>query len=296
MTPTRNGKHAEATGGNAYAAVDTEGQVWTWGYNSNGQLGDGTTVSRYTPARVKGGLAGGDYLTGITSITAGGGTMAALDADAKVWTWGKGTNGQLGNLHYSNQDHGEPVEVDVCQADYYVTGCAPVTMAGIAQVEYGASGFGIARGRGGQVYVWGNNSTSQLGKTAGGSRYVAIPVDGLPPIASVAAGASHAVALGQNGYVWAWGYNNWGQLGKGYTSTAELPAQMPQPLEITPDPSIPDPETRRRRFITSIAAGGYSTMVTNTFREVWGTGQNYYGTLGRGNTAQTLTLTKCTLW
>jgi alpha-tubulin suppressor-like RCC1 family protein len=297
MTPTRNGKHAVAIGGNAYAAVDTEGQVWTWGNNLNGRLGDGTNVNRYTPARVKGGWAGGDFLTGITSITAGGGTMAALDADAKVWTWGKGANGQLGNWNYSNSDRWEPVHLHVCQADYYVTGCAPVALVGVTQVEYGASGFGLALGRGGQVYAWGNNANGQLGLAGGGSRYMAIPVGSLPFVTSIATGVSHSLALGRDGYVYGWGYNNRGQLGRGNTSNAEaVPARMQTPLEITPDPSIQDHEQRRRRLVSSIAAGGYYSIVTNTFREVWVTGDNIYGQLGRGNTSQPLVLTKSNLW
>ena len=96
-TPSRTGKHAVAVGTSAYAAIDTEGQVWMWGANWNGRLGDGTTTSRYTPARVKKSANPGDYLTGVVSIAGGGGTMAAIDADGTVWTWGAGANGALGN-------------------------------------------------------------------------------------------------------------------------------------------------------------------------------------------------------
>src|SRR5204862_3977498 len=96
-TPARHGKHAVGVGVGVYAAIDTEGQVWTWGVNWNGRLGDGTTNSRYTPARVKKSASPDDYLTGIVSIAAGAGTIAALDADGYVWTWGAGANGGLGN-------------------------------------------------------------------------------------------------------------------------------------------------------------------------------------------------------
>src|SRR4029077_9534092 len=89
-TPTRGGKHAVAIGAGVYAAIDTEGQVWTWGVNWNGRLGDGTTMSRYTPARVKNSSNSNDYLTGIVSIAAGGGTLAAGDAAGAALTLGGG--------------------------------------------------------------------------------------------------------------------------------------------------------------------------------------------------------------
>ena len=74
-TPSRRGKHAVAVGVGVYAAIDREGQVWTWGVNWNGRLGDGSTSSRFRPERVQKSANPGDYLTGIVSIAAGGGTL-----------------------------------------------------------------------------------------------------------------------------------------------------------------------------------------------------------------------------
>ena len=58
-----------------------DGTVWTWGSNSNGQLGDGTTTDRSIPARVNG-------LTGVTAVAAGSAHSVALKSDGTVWACG----------------------------------------------------------------------------------------------------------------------------------------------------------------------------------------------------------------
>jgi alpha-tubulin suppressor-like RCC1 family protein len=65
--------------------------VWAWGLNNHGQLGDGTTTDQPTPVQVTG-------LTGnITAIAAGEFHTIALRNDGTVWDWGYNSVGQLGN-------------------------------------------------------------------------------------------------------------------------------------------------------------------------------------------------------
>ena len=71
-------------------AVRADGSVWAWGLNSTGQLGDGTIVSRPTPAPVAG-------LGGVVSVAAGAGHSLAVKADGSVWGWGDNRSGQLGD-------------------------------------------------------------------------------------------------------------------------------------------------------------------------------------------------------
>jgi alpha-tubulin suppressor-like RCC1 family protein len=261
-TPSRLGKHAVAVGAGVYAAIDPDGQVWTWGVNWNGRLGDGTTASRYTPARVKRSATANDYLTGIVSIAAGGGTIAAIDADGIIWTWGAGANGALGN-GFTNDSY-YPVQVTAANASNQ-----GVPLVGATEVACGSSGFCIALGRGGSVYAWGNNAFSQLGLAGGGSLSIATLVPLGVAVDAIAAGAAHAIAHGQDGNMYGWGYNGRGQLGTGSTGVAQAP---PVAMGAGPD---------GMNNINDIAAGpNFSVMVRYTDRAVFVTGDNQSGQLG----------------
>lgn len=82
-------------------ALCTDGTVWTWGHNPNGELGDGTSgTDRLTPVQVVTGASGcATNLCSITDIGTGNGfpnTSIALKSDGTVWTWGKDDLGMLG--------------------------------------------------------------------------------------------------------------------------------------------------------------------------------------------------------
>ena len=260
-TPTRRGKHNVAVGAGVYAAVDTDGQVWTWGVNWNGRLGDGTTASRYTPARVRKSSQPDDYLTGIVSIAAGGGTLAAIDADGNIWTWGAGANGALGNG--STEDQSYPVQVVSFGA-----GNQGVALPGVNQVACGSSGFCIALTRGGAVYGWGSNAFSQLGTAAGGSSSVAVQISVPGLVDAIAAGSAHGIAHSSDGNVYGWGYNGRGQLGIGSTNVAQSP-----PVAMHPGP-------KGMNDISDLTAGAnYIVMVRNSDRAVFVAGENQSGQL-----------------
>ena len=270
-TPTRRGKHAVAVGTGVYAAIDTEGRVWTWGVNWNGRLGNGTTTSRYTPARVQKSANSGDYLTGVVSITAGGGTLAALDADGAVWTWGAGANGALGNG--LTNDSLYPVQV--------IDKNSNTPLGGVTEVACGSSGFCIALARYGTVFGWGSNAFSQLGTAAGGFRSLATPINVGPysSIDAIAAGSAHCIAHSTDGNVYGWGYNGRGQLGTGSSGVAQ---STPVVMKGGPD---------NMNNISDLAAGGnFSIMVRNSDRAVFVAGDNQSGQLGTTGNQSTQSL------
>lgn len=274
-TPSRVGQHSIAVGNACYAVVDDQGEVWTWGANWNGRLGDGTQATRFTPARVRRTATANDYLTGVVSIAAAGGTMAAIDADMAVWTWGAGSNGTLGNG--STADSAYPVQVVAAG----VNG-ASTPLLGVTQVACGSSGFCIALVRYGQVYGWGSNDLSQMGIAPGGAFSVAMPIFAGPNggLDAIAAGAAHCIvhnALDDN--VYGWGYNGRGQLGAGYASVAQFP-----PVAMGSGPN-------GMNNVTQLAAAGDSSlMVRYVDRAVFAAGDNQSGQLAVSSDQQALYL------
>ena len=81
---------AVAAGNTHTLALRSDGTVWAWGSNTNGELGDATNILRLTPVQVTG-------LTGITRIAAEGGRSFALRNDGTLWAWGNNSGGELGD-------------------------------------------------------------------------------------------------------------------------------------------------------------------------------------------------------
>jgi len=75
-----------AAGDNHSLMLDKEGDVWSWGCNEHGRLGDGTLKNRSRPGRVGG-------LSEIISIEAGVAHSLALDKSGHVWAWGWNCHG-----------------------------------------------------------------------------------------------------------------------------------------------------------------------------------------------------------
>lgn len=187
---------AAGVNGNHGLALKSDGRVWAWGNNDNGQLGDGTTTQRLTPVAVSG-------LTDVASIAAGNSHSLAVKKDGTVWSWGSNLNGELGDG--SNTDHHTPTQV--------------ANLVGIESVTAGPS-FSLARNSAGTVWAWGKNDFGQLGDGTTTPRNTPLEVVDLDPVAAIAAGVNHVLAAMTDGTVRAWGRNFEGELGDG-TATSD---------------------------------------------------------------------------
>ena len=182
--------------GMGYSLVlKADGTVWSFGWNTFGQLGDGTLGSeRYTPVPVSG-------LANVIAISASssGWHSLAVKSDGTVWGWGRNDRGQLGDG--TTVDRLSPVQVNA------LTGARSVVAGNFHSLAVKADG---------SVWAWGDNFHGQLGDGTTTPRTVPVQVSGLGSVAAVAAGQSLSVALKADGTVWSWGGNNWsGQLGDG---------------------------------------------------------------------------------
>ena len=187
---------AVAAGTNHSLALKSDGTVWAWGWNSSGQLGDGSGTNQSVPVKVYG-------LTNAVAIAAGGVHSLALLADGSVMAWGGNSYGELGDGATSNRL--TPVRV--------------WTATAIACGQY----HSLAMQADGSLTAWGSNANGQLGDGTTVSRKIPKPVIGLAGVAFVTAGAFTSLAIKNDGTVWAWGWNAYGQLGDGTTVDRAVP-------------------------------------------------------------------------
>jgi hypothetical protein len=172
-------------------ALRSDGTVWAWGANAQGQLGIGSVTSSLVPVQVH-------TISGVVEIAAGGYHALALKGDGTVWAWGYGAYGQVGNGSSANSL--VPVQA---------TGAAGATA--IAAGQY----HSLAIIAGGVVKAWGYNSNGQLGNNSTTNSSSPLTVPGISAAVQIAAGALDSLAIKADGTAAAWGAGFQGQLGAG---------------------------------------------------------------------------------
>ena len=177
------GVTAVAAGGVHSLAVGPGGTVYSWGHNSTGQLGDGTTTDRHLAVRVNGPSG---PLAGVVAVAGGGSHSLAIGPGGTVYAWGYNVYGQLG----------ESATTGMRQTAVQVNGPGGTPLAGIAVVA-GGDYYSLAIGLAGTVYSWGDNSSGQLGDGTTTDRYTPTLVGGcgVPSVPTVSPGPVPTVSL-----------------------------------------------------------------------------------------------------
>jgi alpha-tubulin suppressor-like RCC1 family protein len=222
-------------------ALKADGTVWTWGSDTNGELGDDVTqANKSTPVQVLG-------LSGVVAIAAGSYHNLALTCNGTMWSWGQDTFGQLGN--------------DATLANQFT----PVATGASYCRAIGAGAYhSLAVRYDGYVYAWGYNAYGQLGDglTTNLPTPTLLSTTSFNNMIAVDGGYLHSVGLQANGVAYTWGYNGLGQIGNGTTTSPQL----------TPYGAIGG--------VVSIAAGEHHTAVTRGNGDMYSVGYDAYGQLG----------------
>jgi alpha-tubulin suppressor-like RCC1 family protein len=206
VTGLPSGVTAAAAGQFHTCALTTIGGVVCWGRNRFGQLGDGTTTDRLTPAAVSG------LETGVVALAAGGDFTCALTTGGGVLCWGENYSGQLGD-------------------GTMVSRLTPTAVNGLATgvTAVAAGRFHIcALTTGGGVRCWGDNGWGQVGDGTT-SPWCVTPTEasGLATgVVALATGQYHTCALTTAGGVLCWGDDRRGQLGLGTRWWTAVPVNV----------------------------------------------------------------------
>lgn len=237
------------------AALDANGEVWTWGWNYFGQLGNGAYVANMndpanmgtTPGKVPG-------FSSVKAIASRGYHTLALKNDGTVWAWGYNDSGRLGDG--TDTDRHSPVQVTGLTGHGGVTAISgggavsAALMADHSVMAWGQNDYGAA----------GNGTTSTLGQWTPAAVSQA---SGLTNVKAIATGWEHMVALADDGTVWTWGHNDGGQLGNGRQGAQEYSCV---PLQVA-----------GLSGVIGVSAGDGSTAILKADGTVWAWGKIRHG-------------------
>jgi alpha-tubulin suppressor-like RCC1 family protein len=217
--------------------------TYCWGWNGDGQLGDGTATNRSQPVAVGAGL-------GLTSLALGGQHTCGLSAGGAAYCWGWNGNGQLGDDPWG-----------------YTLPNTVVTVSGGQKFTRLVAGFlhtcGLTVSQ--VAWCWGSNQFGESGRPRGNSsvRVAPGPVSGSLTFISLAVGRNHTCGITSSKEAYCWGANGSGQLGDGttgYANNRDVPTRV-----VTTDPL---------KFTSIVAGEGHTCAIADS-GVAWCWGRRY---------------------
>lgn len=177
------------------ASIKTSGELWVWGFNNQGQTGDGTTTQQCSPVREF--CSATDWC----QVSASNRTTAAIKTDGTLWGWGCAFFGILGDGTTTNRC--SPVQ-EICSATNWCQ--VSVTYQHSAAIKTS-----------GELWVWGDGSNGRLGigLATGTSCSPVREFCSATDWCQVSVGYEHTAAVKTSGELWVWGEANDGRLGDG---------------------------------------------------------------------------------
>ena len=226
------------------SAIKTDGTLWVWGYNNNGQLGVGDTNDRSSPVQV-------GALTDWYEVSTSTFNCSAIKTNGTLWTWGDNTVGQLG------------------QGDFNIHRSSPVQVGTLTTWSKTSTGtyniFAIKTD--GTLWAWGDNTHGELGLGDIVDRSSPTQIGSDTDWSDISISSDSILALKTDGTLWAWGNNSYGELGQG-----DFNIHRSSPVQIGAD-------TDWRQ----ISAESFHSLAIKTDGTLWAWGLNANGQLGQGD-------------
>lgn len=223
----------------------TIGQLYSFGYNNNGQLGLGNLTNYSSPKQV-GALTNWAKVSTSFFYT----SVVAIKTDGTLWAWGNNYFGQLGDNTRNTKN--SPVQIG-SQTDW-------------ASAQLGR-GIVTAIKTTGTLWGWGNNYAGALGLNDTVSRSSPTQIGSLSTWSMSASGGNWSFAIKTDGTLWSWGNNSNGVLGLNNLTNYSSPKQV----GALTDWSV-------------ISCRADSCVARKTNNSLWSWGRNLYGELGQNDT------------
>jgi len=222
------------------------GNLWGWGYNLEGQLGDNTIVDKSSPVQT---VAGGNYWKEVSS---GSRHSAGIKSDGTLWSWGTNEFGALGDGTVVQKNY--PVEINANTVQWKKVSCGNDYSCGI-KID-------------GSLWTWGRNAYGQLGTNDLVHRSSAVQTNaGGFNWKECDSGYQFMAAIKTDGTLWTWGRNQfYGQLGLGDTSDRIVPTQVGTDVSWK-----------------NISCGQNHAAAIKTDGTLWCWGRGQYGQLGNNS-------------
>ncbi len=183
--------------GNSHSGAITEnGDLYMWGYNGHGQLGNGASTQRLTPTKI---------MSNVKAVGLGYDHSAAITESGDLYTWGDNYYGQLGDG--TTTDRYTPTKI----------------MSNVKAVSLGHH-HSAAITENGDLYMWGDNEYGKIGDGTTDNRYT--PTKIMSHVKAVSLGGYHSGAITENGDLYMWGDNEEGELGDGTTDDIYTPTKI----------------------------------------------------------------------
>ena len=279
-------------GGPVSAALTVNGDLYCWGKNDCGQVGNGSTEHQYTPVKVLENVKKFNYYNEVYNGASANGASAAVTTNGDLYCWGNNDCGQVGNGFYADQY--TPVKVLENVKDFYLNDSASAAITTNGDLYCWGSNYDGTVGNGstdrqytpvkvlenvkefystgftssaittnGDLYCWGFNWHGTVGNGANADQYT--PVKVLENVKDFYFCSYLSAAVTTNGDLYCWGANGNGVVGNGSTDDQHTPVKV---LE----------------NVKEFYRAGYTSSAVTTNGDLYCWGSNYAGTVGNGST------------